>query len=91
MAYESRLDRVGPPDLGFEKEVKIDTSSVSDQGSFTSISGERARWTPLTRMLMSGEMTGEAPRDLTWMEKLDRWYENTVQGHKTHTDGDTGW
>lgn len=34
---------------------------------------ERDRWPPLTRMLMSGEMSGEAPRDLTWREKIDRW------------------
>lgn len=34
---------------------------------------ERDRWPPLTRMLMSGEMSGEAPRDLTWREKLGRW------------------
>lgn len=34
---------------------------------------ERSRWTPLTRMLMSGEMSGEPPRDLTWLEKIRRW------------------
>lgn len=37
---------------------------------------ERARWPPLTRMLMLGEMSGEAPRDLTWAEKFDRWMVN---------------
>lgn len=37
---------------------------------------ERARWPPLTRMLMSGEMSGEPPRDLTFKEKLDVWMVN---------------
>ncbi|KAL9111538.1 MAG: hypothetical protein Q9227_004026 [Pyrenula ochraceoflavens] len=37
---------------------------------------ERARWSPLQRMLMSGEMSGEAPRDLTMREKFDRWMVN---------------
>ncbi|EER24365.1 hypothetical protein D8B26_005327 [Coccidioides posadasii str. Silveira] len=37
---------------------------------------ERARWPPLTRMLMSGEMSGEPPRDLTMKEKFDRWMVN---------------
>lgn len=25
---------------------------------------------------MSGELSGESPRDLTWKEKLDRWMVN---------------
>ncbi|RMZ90081.1 hypothetical protein DV736_g2678, partial [Chaetothyriales sp. CBS 134916] len=37
---------------------------------------ERTKTTPLTRMLMSGEVSGEAPRDLTLREKLDRWMVN---------------
>ncbi|EEP75682.1 NADPH oxidase [Uncinocarpus reesii 1704] len=37
---------------------------------------ERARWPPLTRMLMSGEMSGEPPRDMTMKEKFDRWMVN---------------
>lgn len=37
---------------------------------------ERSRWPPLTRMLMSGEMTAEMPRDLTMREKFDRWMVN---------------
>ncbi|KAI1919863.1 hypothetical protein LOZ12_005848 [Ophidiomyces ophidiicola] len=37
---------------------------------------ERARWPPLTRMLMSGEMSGEPPRNLTMKEKFDRWMVN---------------
>ena len=50
--------------------------TVSDRSSTWSGASERSRWPPLTRMLMSGEMSGEAPRDLTWMEKLDRWMVN---------------
>lgn len=34
---------------------------------------ERSRWPPLTRMLMSGELSGEPPRELTMKEKFDRW------------------
>jgi hypothetical protein len=37
---------------------------------------ERSRWPPLTRMLMSGEMSGEKPRDLSSREKFDRWMIN---------------
>ena len=37
---------------------------------------ERARMPPLARMLMSGEMSGEAPRDLTPREKIERWMVN---------------
>ncbi|CZT00317.1 related to NADPH oxidase 1 [Rhynchosporium agropyri] len=37
---------------------------------------ERARWPPLTRMLMSGEMSGEKPKDFTMREKFDRWMVN---------------
>ena len=39
-------------------------------------SRERARNSPLTRMLLSGEMTGTPPRDLTPREKLSRWMVN---------------
>ena len=39
-------------------------------------SPERSRWPPLTRMLMSGEMSGEPPRDLTLKEKIDVWMVN---------------
>ncbi|OCK90923.1 uncharacterized protein K441DRAFT_616992 [Cenococcum geophilum 1.58] len=43
----------------------------------SSLSGrERSRWPPLTRMLMSGEMTDEAPRELYLKEKVDRWMVN---------------
>ncbi|KAF2196385.1 hypothetical protein GQ43DRAFT_476373 [Delitschia confertaspora ATCC 74209] len=45
--------------------------------SFPSLTGrERSRWPPLTRMLMSGEMTDEAPRQLYLKEKIDRWMVN---------------
>ncbi|KAL1884163.1 hypothetical protein VTK73DRAFT_6832 [Phialemonium thermophilum] len=37
---------------------------------------ERSRWTPLTRMLLSGEMTQERQKALTAKEKLDRWMIN---------------
>lgn len=37
---------------------------------------ERSRWTPLTRMLLSGEMTQEKQKELTPREKFDRWMVN---------------
>jgi hypothetical protein len=37
---------------------------------------ERSRWTPLTRMLLSGEMTQEKQQELTAREKFDRWMIN---------------
>ncbi|KAI1493844.1 ferric reductase NAD binding domain-containing protein [Biscogniauxia mediterranea] len=37
---------------------------------------ERSRWTPLTRMLLSGEMTQERQRELTMREKFDKWMIN---------------
>lgn len=45
-------------------------SGVSDRPS------ERSRWTPLTRMLLSGEMTQEKQQDLSTREKFDRWMIN---------------
>ncbi|KAK2753830.1 hypothetical protein FQN55_000194 [Onygenales sp. PD_40] len=53
-------------------------SSVRSSGTGTSWTGqtERARWPPLTRMLMSGEMSGNPPRDLNWKERFDRWMVN---------------
>ncbi|KAI4161045.1 MAG: hypothetical protein LQ342_005208 [Letrouitia transgressa] len=36
----------------------------------------RSRWPPLTRMIMSGEMSSEPPRDLRFNEKIDRWLAN---------------
>lgn len=46
---------------------------MADKSSMESNKPERARWPPLTRMLMSGEMSAEPPRDLTWREKVSRW------------------
>ncbi len=37
---------------------------------------ERSRWPPLTKLLMSGEMTAEGPRTLVPKEKVDRWLVN---------------
>jgi NADPH oxidase len=37
---------------------------------------ERSRWTPLTRMLLSGEMTQEVQKALSPREKFDRWMVN---------------
>lgn len=37
---------------------------------------ERSRWTPLTRMLLSGEMTQERQKELSTREKFDRWMIN---------------
>lgn len=37
---------------------------------------ERSRGTPLTRMLMNGEVSMEKPQSLTSREKFDRWMIN---------------
>lgn len=37
---------------------------------------ERSRWPPLTRMLMSGEMSTEQPRELSLKDKFSRWMVN---------------
>lgn len=37
---------------------------------------ERSRGTPLTRMLMNGEVSMEKQMDLTSREKFDRWMIN---------------
>ena len=37
---------------------------------------ERSRWPPLTRMLMSGEMSAEEPKDLSTRERFHRWMVN---------------
>lgn len=37
---------------------------------------ERSRWTPLTRMLLSGEMTQEKQKELKMREKFDKWMIN---------------
>lgn len=37
---------------------------------------ERARWPPLTRILMSGEMTGIESKPLNWRQRFDKWMIN---------------
>ncbi len=37
---------------------------------------ERSRWTPLTRMILSGEMTQEKQKALSQRERFDRWMIN---------------
>lgn len=49
--------------------------SYYDYGGFEKPS-ERSRWTPLTRMLLSGEMTQERQQELTTRENFDRWMIN---------------
>lgn len=48
----------------------------SEFGSVSSTTSERARSSQLSRMLMSGELSGEPIRDLTPMEKINRWMVN---------------
>jgi NADPH oxidase 2 len=51
--------------------------SYYDRDSMSSYKqSERARWTPLTRMLLSGEMTQERQKALSAREKFDRWMVN---------------
>ena len=37
---------------------------------------ERSRWTPLTRMLLSGEMTQEKQQELSKADRFGRWMIN---------------
>ena len=37
---------------------------------------ERSRWTPLNRMLLSGEMTQEKQQELSPRDKFGRWMIN---------------
>ncbi|KAJ4348394.1 uncharacterized protein N0V89_009768 [Didymosphaeria variabile] len=48
----------------------------SDYAGYSLSGRERSRWPPLTRMLMSGEMSDEKPRELYLKEKFDRWMVN---------------
>ncbi len=52
-----------------------DDKSTDRESVFTAKS-ERSRLPPLSRMLMSGEMSGEPPRDLTPKERFDVWMVN---------------
>jgi NADPH oxidase 2 len=48
-----------------------------DRSSMGSVKvSERSRWPPLTRMLMSGETSGERPKELNMREIFDRWMVN---------------
>ncbi|CAK7209832.1 hypothetical protein SCUCBS95973_000575 [Sporothrix curviconia] len=46
------------------------------ENNFREKQSERSRWTPLTRMLLSGEMTQEKQKELSNREKFDRWMIN---------------
>ena len=46
------------------------------QDSQLSTKSERSKYPPLARMLMSGEMSGEPPRELSLKEKIERWMVN---------------
>jgi hypothetical protein len=52
------------------------TDFPDDRASVFTAASERSRWPPLTRMLMSGEMSGEPPRDFTLKERFDVWMVN---------------
>jgi hypothetical protein len=53
------------------------SGNMYDRGSMGSDrASERARWPQLTRMLMSGEMSGEQQKELNTREKFDRWMVN---------------
>jgi NADPH oxidase 2 len=52
---------------GLNRSVSV-TSTLSGK--------ERSRWPPLTRMLMSGEMSEEPPREMNWKERFDVWMIN---------------
>ncbi|KAI9801698.1 MAG: hypothetical protein M1833_002380 [Piccolia ochrophora] len=55
---------------------------MSDKSSLNSdLSKQKAKWPQLTRMLVSGEMTGESQRVLAWKEKVDRWMVNEGYRH----------
>jgi hypothetical protein len=50
---------------------------MSGNGLGRSLSGkERSRWPPLTRMLMSGELTDSGSQVLSWKERFDIWMVN---------------
>ena len=53
--------------------IEMDKFMLSRSSSTTS---ERSRLSPLTRMLMSGEVGEDPPRELTWWEKYDKWMVN---------------
>lgn len=74
--YEKEETRDFQPP-GAEDLKKLETGDFQlNRGSQISASSERARWPPLTRMLMAGEINGEPSRELTPKEKLDVWMVN---------------
>ncbi|KAI0398031.1 ferric reductase NAD binding domain-containing protein [Xylariaceae sp. FL0594] len=50
--------------------------SYYGSGEYGEKPSERSRWTPLTRMLLSGEMTQEKQKELTAQQKFDKWMIN---------------
>ena len=60
------------PQYYFEKPVERSNSLYSS----ASVGSDRSKTTPLSRLLLSGDVSGEAPRDLNLMERLDRWMIN---------------
>ncbi|KAI9753608.1 MAG: hypothetical protein M4579_005072 [Chaenotheca gracillima] len=73
--------------MGVGDYKKIPELKTTEMSALPSTLGpkERDRWPPLTRMLMSGEMSSEPPRKLRWRERLDRWMVN--DGYKRLTVG----
>ena len=54
---------------------------------------ERSRWTPLTRLLLSGQMTQERQQELSPKDRFSRWminegYSHHLHKHTTATDKD---
>ena len=54
---------------------------MSDEKNEWSEKPERARLPPLARMLVSGEMSSDPPRQLTWREKANRWFVHHAAQH----------
>jgi hypothetical protein len=60
---------------GYDVYARGNTMEYYDDDTFSRQS-ERSRWTPLTRMLLSGEMTQERQKNLSGKEKFNRWMIN---------------
>lgn len=58
------------------EKAEEDGGLSRDRSSVCTATSGRSRVPPLTRMLMSGEMSGEPPRDLTMKERFDVWMVN---------------
>lgn len=55
----------------------MSTANMNYEMSYTGDKySERSRWTPLTRMLLSGELTQEHQKELKPGEKFNRWMIN---------------